>query len=242
MSTVEQQEDLIETIKRPIRHYRIQLWGYGGESAYIELDKAQYDFWKAHVDEHYDHDLVQYMVNAEDGDYEFEDLESVPPEADFMKDADGDGCPWYEHFNELEHQYGVDFSNARITIEEVDSEEYNAQVLEEIVNGTDLSEWTDEIMRADDYKTEITNMGCSEYEEWDAKYIVQFLSSEKGTFFEGMITTQGKFDPKKLMISTLEYANGDDTVESIEYDGEEVENFGGDTNGKGYSAHLWENN
>jgi hypothetical protein len=242
MSTIEQQEELIEVIKHPIRHYNIRLWGYGGESAYIELTKTQYDFWKAHVDEHYDNDIINYMLNAEDGDYDFENIEfdDIPKEAHFMFDEDGDGSTWYEHFNELDHQWGVDFSCANIDIDEVDSEEYNATTVAEIVTNESLSEWTDSIMREDDYKTEITNMGCSEYEEWGGKYILQFLSSEKGTFFEGLVTTRGKLDPKKLMINTLEYANGDDTVSAIEYDGEEIDNGGGDTNGKGYSVHLFE--
>jgi hypothetical protein len=64
-------------------------------------------------------------------------------------------------------------------------------------------------------------------------------SAEKGTFFEGYIETVGDFDPKKLKIYTSEYLNGDDTVQSIEYDGNEIDNQGGDTNGKGYSFHVW---
>ena len=46
---------------------------------------------------------------------------------------------------------------------------------------------------------------------------------------------------KKLKIYTIEYLNGEDTITSIEYDGVEVDNAGGDTNGKGYSAHVWKN-
>jgi hypothetical protein len=95
-------------------------------------------------------------------------------------------------------------------------------------------------MSEDDYATEITQMGVSEYEDWDAKYVLQFLSSEKGTFFEGLIETTGEFNPKKLMIYTQEYANGDDTITNVEYEGVDIDNFGGDTNGKGYSAYLWE--
>ena len=49
------------------------------------------------------------------------------------------------------------------------------------------------------------------------------------------------FDPKKLKVHTTEYLNGEDTVTSIEYNGEDVDNAGGDTNGKGYSAHVWKN-
>jgi len=39
----------------------------------------------------------------------------------------------------------------------------------------------------------------------------------------------------------MEYMNGEDTVTSIEYDGVDIDNNGGDTNGKGYSASVWKN-
>ena len=240
MATTEEKTELVETLKGP-RFYRIMLWGYGGEAAYIPLNKDQYDFWKAHTEEHYDGDLVTYMTGSEDGDYDFENLTEVPKEADFMMDEDGDGRPWYEHHDELEHQNGVDYNNARLTIEEVEDGEYNSSVKREIVDGKDLSEYVNEIDEANNYELELTEMGVSDYEEWDAEYICQFYSAEKGTFFEGVIETVGDFDPKKLKIHTLEYANGDDTVSNIEYDGLDIDNVGGDTNGKGYSAHLWQN-
>ena len=72
-------------------------------------------------------------------------------------------------------------------------------------------------------------------------YIAQMYSSEKGTFFDGVIETVGEFDPRKLKIYTVEYLNGEDTVTEVHYDGVEVDNGGGDTNGKGYSAHVWKN-
>ena len=67
------------------------------------------------------------------------------------------------------------------------------------------------------------------------------MSSEKGTFFEGRFETIGVFDPKKLKVIITEYPNGEDTVTSISYNDVEVDNDGGDTNGKGYYASVWEN-
>lgn len=235
-------EELIEAIKRPIRFYNIRLWGYGGESAYIKINKAQYDFWKSHRDEHGDYDLVNYMINAEDGEYDFENLkyDNIPKDAHFMFNEDGDPSTWYEHHEELEHQWGIDYSNANIDIDEVETEEYNSKVLDTVVSSEDLSEWVNKI-HEENPDSEITEMGISEFEDWDAEYVLQFYSAEKGTMFDGQLTTKGKLDPTKLMINTSEYANGDDTIASITYDGEEIDNNGGDTNGKGYSVHLWEN-
>ena len=82
-------------------------------------------------------------------------------------------------------------------------------------------------------------MGVDEVDE--PEYVLQFWSAEKGGFFDGVIETVGEFDPKKLKIYTSEYLNGDDTISSIEYDGVEIDNSGGDTNGKGYSVHVWKN-
>ena len=235
-------EELIEAIKRPIRNYNIRMWGYGGESAYIKLTKAQYDFWKAHIDEHYDYDIVQYMIGAEDGEYDFENLnyDDIPKEAHFMFDEDGNASTWYEHHEELEHQWGADYNNANIDIDEVESDEYNSPVLDTIVSGESLSEWVNSI-HDENPESEITEMGVSDYEAWDAEYILQFYSAEKGTMFEGYLTTKGKLDPTKLKIYTSEYANGDDTIANVTYDGEDIDNNGGDTTGKGYSVHLWEN-
>ena len=33
--------------------------------------------------------------------------------------------------------------------------------------------------------------------------------------------------------------NGEDTITSVEYDGVDIDNGGGDTNGKGYYASVW---
>ena len=40
MATSEENKELIETIKRPVRHYRIMLWGYGGENSYTSYQRA----------------------------------------------------------------------------------------------------------------------------------------------------------------------------------------------------------
>jgi hypothetical protein len=129
MATSEENKELIETIKRPIRHYRILLWGYGGENSYIRLTKEQYDYWNQRKEDDDERDiLVDYM-----------------------------------------------------------------------------------------------------------------LDSEKGTFFEGILTTVGKIDLSKLEVYTTDHFNDDDTVDDIRYDGESIENMGGDTNGKGYSVYMWSN-
>ena len=241
MATLEEKQELVETLKGP-KYYRISLYGYGGESSYIKLSKEAYDFWKPVVEEHGDADIVHYMVEAQDLDgeqFEFEDIDGVPEYANFMKDKDGDYSTWYEHHDQFEHQYGVDYNNCNISVEEVDSDDYSASSIKDIVEGMDLNEYIDGVQAENDYEFELVEMDCTDSEE--PPYVLQFWSSEKGSFFDGIIETIGPFDPKKLKIYTTEFLNGDDTVMSIEYDGVDVDNQGGDTNGKGYSVHLWSN-
>jgi hypothetical protein len=241
MATSEEKQELVDDLKGP-RYYHIQLWGYGGEAEYMELTEAQYDFWSKHIEEHGDGDAVQYCTNAEDGDFEFEDIDELPEEMQFLKvEGEDYSSSWYESPTGFTHQWGVDYNSANVTIEEVDGEEYMASQLETIVEGESLSEWVEEIQAQDDYQTEIVEMGVDEGEDKEPKYVAQMWSAEKGTFFDGIIVTTGDFNPKKLKIYTSEYLNGDDTVQSIEYDGQEVDNAGGDTNGKGYSFSVWKN-
>lgn len=239
--TSEENKELVETLKGP-RFYRIQLWGYGGEAEYMDLTKEQYEFWHAHIEEHGDSDAVQYCVGAEDGEFDFDELDEVPEFAQFLKVPGEDySSSWYESPTGFTHQWGVDYNNANLTVEEVASDEYNAKHIADVVDGEELSEYINKLDEENNYELELTEMGVDEGEDTQGDYVAQMWSAEKGTFFEGIIETVGEFDPKKLKIYTSEYLNGDDTVQSIEYDGNEVDNAGGDTNGKGYSFHVWKN-
>ncbi len=241
MATTEEKQELVETLKGP-RFYNIQLNGYGGESAYMTITKEAHDFWQPVCEEHGDYDLSTYMNSDGEEEDEYDNIESVPPEAQFLHDnTDNDNYkrPGYESHTEFEHSYGVEWGSAYIVVDEVDSMEYGASHVASVVEGENLSDMLGELEKESDYELELTDMGCEDEAPEGTEYIAQMYSSEKGTFFDGVIETVGEFDPKKLKVYTLEYLNGEDTVTSIEYDGVEVDNAGGDTNGKGYSAHVW---
>ena len=241
MATSEEKQELIEKLKGP-RFYRIQLWGYGGEAEYMDLTKEQYVFWHGHIEEHGDGDAVHYCVSAEDGEFDFDNIEELPEEMQFLKvEGEDYSTSWYESATGFTHQWGVDYSNANITVDEVAGDEYNSAHIAEVVDGENLSDYINKIDEENNYELELTEMGVDEGEDSQGDYVAQMYSAEKGTFFEGYIETHGDFDPKKLKIYTSEYLNGDDTVQSIEYDGQEIDNHGGDTNGKGYSFHVWSN-
>ena len=238
--TTEENQELVDTIKRPIRHYRVMLWGYGGESAYLKLTKEQYEYWSAKDEEDYDTTL-NYMLGCEDeGKPDW-----VPDEMDFMKGTDSEGdtfySSWYEAPTEFTHQWGVEVGGARLTVTEIESDEYNAKPVEDVVDGKELQAYLESIDEENDYALELVNMSVAEGTDEQPDYVLQFYSSEKGTFFEGILTTKGAFDIKKFKVFTEEFPNGEDIVTDLQYDGESIENMGGDTNGKGYSVHLWAN-
>jgi hypothetical protein len=254
MATDQEKTELVETLKGP-HFYRIMLWGYGGESSYMRIPKEAHDYWKEVTDEHGDGPLVRYITGAEDctvaevntndemfEDYDDFDYASIPEEAKFMHDNDDSpGYSWYEPKDEIEHVYGVASDGARITVDKLDSAEYSAKHLEDIIDGEELYELINRIGEETDYEVELSD--CLENDinrPTKGDFVCQMYSSEKGTFFEGRIETAALFDPQKLKFVIDESVNGEDTVFSVFYDGEEVDNDGGDTNGKGYYAYVWE--
>lgn len=239
MATTEEKQETIDALKGH-RYYRVLISGYGGESAYMSISKEAHDFWKPICDEHGDNDLMQYMITDDGDEPEYDEIDSVPEEAQFLHDKDDDNYkrPWYESHTEFEHSYGGEYSSCNLYIEEVDSDEYSASVIAEVLDER-ITDLNDRLGEESDYEVEMVQMtSADEYPE-GTEYIAQLYSSEKGTFFEGIITTYGDFDPTKLTIVTTEFLNGEDTITSVEYDGEEVDNSGGDTNGKGYYCSVW---
>ena len=241
MATSEEKVELVETLKGP-RFYRIRLYGYGGEAAYINISKAAHDFWHAHTEAHGDSDFVNYMINDDPEDYEFEELEVVPEEADFLK-ATGEEYKyqWYEAEGEFLHQMGVEYGSARIEVEEVSSNDYMAETVTTILDGEDVSALNDRVGEESDWDIEITDFGEPDEVSEQGDYVCQFYSSEKGTFFEGRFETIGEFDPRKLKFVINEYPNGEDIIDGVLYNDVDIENDGSESNGKGYSAHVWRN-
>ena len=96
----------------------------------------------------------------------------------------------------------------------------------------------DEVDKKRDYSATINeSMKVTDIPNLNMCY--NFTVLKKVVSYDGIIETVGEFDPKKLKIYSSEFLNGDDTVYSIEYDGVEVDNNGGDTNGKGYSSYMF---
>ena len=250
MATLKEKENLIEAFKGP-HFYRIRLWGYGAETSYINISKEAHDFWKAHGDEHGDNDVVNYIINAEDihaddiaqqGDYDELDPANIPREALFMHNEDGDGSTYYEPWDQFDATYSIAQDAAYLTVEKVSSTEYNADLLEDVIEHEDLNEFIQRVGEESDWEHEAYVEGHEYGGKFPPKgsYICQFQSSEKGTFFETVIETALPFNQNLLKFATEEAPNGEDLVYAVEYDGVELDNEGGDTNGKGYWVHFYQ--
>jgi len=241
MATSEEKQETIDALKGE-RYYRVMISGYGGEAAYMSISKEAHDFWKPILDEHGDSDLVAYMAADDDEEPDYDEIEAVPEEAQFLHDKDDDNYkrPWYESHTEYEHSYGGAYDSSYITVDEVENDDYNASVICEIIDRESVSDFVNKIGDETDWEIEL-NESQELYAGNDIKYIAQMYSSEKGCFFDGIIETIGEFDPKKLKFYLGEYDNGEETINSIEYNGVEIDNQGGDTNGKGYYASVWQN-
>jgi len=225
MATTEEKQELVEDLKGP-RYYTIRIRGYGCECGYLSLTKDQYDYWNK-LNEDDTNLVASYFLDPDD----FDEV-VIPDGSAFLYDEEGEyNQMWYDCDKLVEHQYGVDFSSAIIDIDEVAGPDWGDAVIKEVVS-EDLPEWTEN-------NSIPVDMEVTEADE--PEYTVQIFNAEKGTFFDGIIETTGEFDPKQLKIYTMEYWNGDDTLTSVTYKGEEVDNNGGDTMSKGSSVYFWRN-
>jgi len=204
MATNAEKELLIETLKFTPRTYTISMWGYGGEKVMGTVSREVYDYC---VDNQVDlQDIAWNSDAAEEMDLD-EDMLPFPPGS------------WYE-CDDMAHTNGVSRTAGTIQIVDENGETVFEKSLDDIVGG-----------------------GCDGEPEWscfDEAWIgskpagtVVFVgsSNEKGTFFEGEIELTAPFDITKL---TLQYdeIDGEELVNSVTYDGEDIDNNGGSTDGK----------
>lgn len=144
------------------------------------------------------------------------DYESLPE--DMMPFPPGS---WHDCDN-IGHVYGVDRNAGTLQIEDENGEVVYERRLEDL-DGCDV-------------------MLCTQDEVWidsqEPGTVVYFGStSDKGEFFEGKIELRAPFDPEKLCMNMCEF-DGNDIVTGVSYDDEEIDNYGGSTNGKG-SDHAF---
>jgi hypothetical protein len=196
-------EQLIQVLKFTPRTYSVQMWGYGGEVIMGTVDRKIYDYFRQR--------RLDVSEFAWDGDYAEEN--NIPE--DMWPFTPGS---WYDCDN-IAHAYGISRNAGTLQI----SDEKGDTVYEHSLEGMD------------GYSDNSAELSCGD-EVWIGMKpagTVVFIgrSNEKGTFFEGEIELKQPFDITKVTLNYDEI-DGEELVTSMEYDGEEIDNNGGSTDGK----------
>ena len=202
MATQEEQQLLIDTLKFTPRTYKISMWGYGGEKVMGTVEKEVWDYC---MDNQVDLSDIAWNSDAcEDMDLD-EDMLPFPPGS------------WYE-CDGMAHVNGVSRDAGTIQIEDENGETVFEAPLDSLDGCDGSPEWAcgDEAWIGSRKKGEIVFIGSS---------------NEKGTFFEGDIELTTPFQIEKLQLSYDE-VDGEEIVNGVMYDGEDIDNYGGSTDGK----------
>jgi hypothetical protein len=197
-----EQQKLIEVLKFTPRTYKITMWGYGGEKVMGTVDRKIYDYFKQRR-----LDLSEY---AWDSDYAEEN--NIPEEMWPFPPGS-----WYECDN-MGHVNGVSRNAGTLQIEDENGDTVFERSLESLDGCDDSPEWQ-----------------CND-EVWigsqpDGTVVFLGNSNEKGTFFEADIPLTAPFDITKLTLGYDE-VDGEEIVNYVTYDGEDIDNWGGNTDGK----------
>ena len=203
MATQAEKELLIETLKFTPRTYKISMWGYGGEKVMGTVDRAAYDY------------CMENQVDLSDIAWNTDAAEEMG--------LDADKLPFYPGFwnecDDMAHVNGVSRDAGTLQIEDENGETVFEKSLDDIDGCSDDSpEWEcgDEVWIGREPKGTVVFVGSS---------------NEKGTFFEADLELTAPFDITKL---TLQYEeiDGEEIVNGVVYDGEDIDNWGGSTDGK----------
>ena len=200
---IAEQEKFLATLKFTPRTYKISLWGYGGETVMGTVDRKIYDYFKSR----------RLAVSDFAWDIDYAEENNIPE--DMWPFPPGS---WYECDN-IAHTNGVDRNSGTLQIEDENGDEVLQLSLDNCNGYEDDSpelEYNDEAFIDDQPPGTVVFVGTS---------------NEKGTFFEGEIELAQPFDITKLTLQ-IDDIDGSDIVVGASYDGVDIDNWGGSTDGK----------
>lgn len=203
------------------RYFRIDIWGYGAEVVIGEVTRDQYNFWKEEK-EKYD-EGEQSLVEELYDDWH---SPKIP------KEMKMEAYDWYET-DEILHASGPYLSGATIQVTEVESSEYQAP---------DISDILYEIRGEDEIEEKLPEWEWGENDETypldmpDHPYVFMGVSEEKGTFYSSAVEEDGDFDLNKLKL-VVEDIDGGYMIAGVKYGDQEVD-MELDTNGKALN-YYW---
>jgi hypothetical protein len=208
MATQEEQQLLIETLKFTPRTYKISMWGYGGERVMGTVSQEVWDYCNEH------------QVDLSDIAWDSDAAEDMNLDADMLPFPPGS---WYECDN-MGHTNGASRDSGTLQIEDENGNVVFEKSLGDC-DGLDDSpslNCIDEVWIGSRAKGEIVFVGSS---------------NEKGTFFEADLELTAPFDITKLELCYEEF-DGEDIVSGVTYNGEDIDNWGGGTDGKSSDFNM----
>ena len=202
MATQEEQQKLIDTLKFTPRTYKISMWGYGGEKVMGTVSKEVWDYCMAK------------QVDLSDIAWNHEACEEMDLDEDKLPFPPGS---WYE-CDDIAHVNGVSKDSGTLQIEDENGEIVFESPLDSLDGCDGSPEWicNDEAWIGMRSKGEIVFVGNS---------------NEKGTFFEADIELTAPFQIEKLQLC-YDDVDGEEIISGVTYDGEDIDNYGGSTDGK----------
>lgn len=209
MATNAEKEQLMEVLKFTPRTYKISLWGYGGEKVMGTVNQEVWDY------------CMDNQVNLQDIAWNYDVEEEMGLDPDMLPFPPGS---WYE-CDDMAHVNGVSRDAGTIQIEDENGNEIFQKSLNDCDGGSeDSPTWccNDEVWVGMKKKGEIVFIGSS---------------NEKGTFFEGDINLKAPFNIELLELHYDEI-DGEEIVNAVYYDGEEIDNYGGSTDGKSSDFNM----
>jgi len=143
---------------------------------------------------------------------------------------------YYEN-TDIMHLNATASDSAYITIDEYDGSDYDSKHVRAIMH----IDWSDVYNQYEEQGIE--NNITYDYVKDLPKYVFFGASIEKGCFgdYTVELPDDEEFDFMKLKWCSTETPNGEDFIELLAYGEQELDNCGGDTNGKGMAAAVWEN-
>ena len=202
MATEQEKEELLQTLKFTPRNYRVEIWGYGGEVYWGNVDRKIYDYFKEKAI-----DIEQYAGSWEERMWDDVPFEMRPFEPGTPDECDRGG-----------HTAGATFDDAsHITVYDENGKEVWSSPLGSVLTANGATfDCIDEHYIAD-YPT-----GTVVF--WGGQ-------GEKGTFFGNEFELTAPFDPSKLRV-LYEDMDGWELTSGVQYDGEDLDGNDYDTDGK----------
>ena len=227
------------------RYFKIDTGRYGGEVVVGTVSQEFVEYWAQRVENDGDAELIETLQRFEWDDDDMGDAESPKPTEDFYAWHD---CDDLEHMNGPfeDNRYRVTEISLHTDAEYVDG---SVQWKEGLEHDYPTSMYTEvqELEEEFDYYGVYGREVYSNYVEMpqdednvEVRPIMSFLSSEKGSFGEVIVQTDGEdFDPDLLRVGTVE-TDVANIIERYWYNRQEliIDFDHSDTNGKGFYAHV----